>query len=370
MASTQNLFQSSASASASAPASDEETCIFAFQLASLLVLPKILKTAIELDIFEIIAKAGPDARLSPAEISAQFPRRHPHTPAMLDRMLGMLASYDVLACSLESTGSDGKVVEKKYGAAPVSKFFSKNGDGMSVAPIALMSNDRAPMEKWYYLKDAIMDGEVAFDKAYGMSAYEFNGKEPRFSMVFNEAMRNHSAITMKGILESYKGFDAVNLLVDVGGGVGATLDAVVKKHPLVKGINFDLSHVVSNAPPISAVEHVAGDMFESVPTGDAILMKSTLHNWSDDRCVKLLKNCWKALPADGKVIVMEYCLPVYPEHTKEAQYVFHMDLIAMVTYPGKERTKKEFESLATEAGFSRIEATFSYAGYWVLEFYK
>lgn len=363
MASTQNLFQPSASAS------DEETCIFALQLASLVVLPKILRTAIELDIFEIIAKAGPDAHLSPAEISAQFPRQHPHTPAMLNRMLGLLASYGVLTCSLESTGFDGKV-EKKYGAAPVAKFFSKNGDGVSLAPIALMSNDKAPMEKWYYLKDAIMDGEVAFDKAYGMSAYEFNGKEPRFSMVFNEAMRNQSAITMKGILESYKAFDGVNLLVDVGGGVGATLDAVVKKHPQVKGINFDLPHVVSDAPPISGVEHVGGDMFESVPTGDAILLKSILHNWSDERCVKLLKNCWKALAAGGKVIVMEYCLPVYPEHTKEAQFVFHMDLVAMVTFPGKERTKKEFESLATEAGFSRIEATFSYSAYWVLEFYK
>ncbi|RRT75769.1 hypothetical protein BHE74_00011628 [Ensete ventricosum] len=107
-----------------------------------------------------------------------------------------------------------------------------------------------------------------------MTVFEYHGTEPRFNKLFNECMRNHSTILMKKLLETYRGFDDVKVLVDVGGGTGATIHMITSKHPHIKGINFDLPHVISNAPPYPGVEHVSGDMFERVPSGgDAIFMK-------------------------------------------------------------------------------------------------
>ncbi|KAK4849017.1 hypothetical protein QYF36_019884 [Acer negundo] len=81
------------------------------------------------------------------------------------------------------------------------------------------------------------------------------------------------------------GFENVKQLVDVGGGLGVTLKAVTAKYPHIKGINFDLPHVIQRAPNYPGVEHVGGDMFESVPKGDAIFMKWILHDWSDEHCL-------------------------------------------------------------------------------------
>ncbi|KAJ6797315.1 tricetin 3',4',5'-O-trimethyltransferase-like [Iris pallida] len=346
--------------------SEQDACLYALQLTSLSVLPMTLKAAIELDLFEIIAKAGPGARLSPAEISSQLPTQNPQAPAMLDRILMLLASYNVLVCSsVESTG------ERKYGAAPVMKFLTKDEVGVSIGALALTIQDKVLMESWYYLKDAVLDGGIPFNKAYGTMAYEHFGTDSRFNEVFNEGLRNHSFLTMKNILDTYKGFDDLKVLVDVGGGFGGIIDMILRKHPHIKGINFDLPHVISVAPAIPGVEHIGGDMFECVPSGDAIFMKSVLHNWSDEHCLKVLKNCWKALPPHGKVIIMEGLLPAYPESTTAAQGVINIDVLMLaITTGGKERSEKEFESLAKEAGFSGIKAFCSYGSSWVLEFYK
>ncbi|KAJ6819077.1 caffeic acid 3-O-methyltransferase-like [Iris pallida] len=254
--------------------SDEEAFLHAEQLASLALLPMSIKVAAELDVFEIIAKAGPGAYLSPGDISERLPIRHgPETPATLDRLLRMLAGHNVLTCRVETGELDGKV-ERKYGAAPVVKFLAKNQNGDSMAPFFSMALSKAFMDPpLYCLKDAILHGGIPFDRAHGMSLFEFTGKNPNFNKTFNEAMRSHSTLSLEGVLDAYKGFDDVKVLVDVGGGTGGPLDMILKKHPHIKGICFDLPHVVSTASKISGIEHMSGDMFERVPSGDTILLK-------------------------------------------------------------------------------------------------
>lgn len=102
----------------------------------------------------------------------------------------------------------------------------------------------------YHLKDAVLDGGIPFNKAYGMTAFEYHGKDARFNKVFNSGMFNHSTMTMKKILDMYDGFNGLTTLVDVGGGTGASLSMIVSKHPSVKGINFDLPHVIQDATSI------------------------------------------------------------------------------------------------------------------------
>lgn len=95
----------------------------------------------------------------------------------------------------------------------------------------------------------MLDGGIPFNRAYGMTAFEYHGTDPRFNAVFNEGMKNHSIILTKKLLQTYSGLDDINVLVDVGGGIGATLYMITSVHPNIKGVNFDLPHVISEAPP-------------------------------------------------------------------------------------------------------------------------
>ena len=143
--------------------------------------------------------------------------------------------------------------------------------------------------------------------AHGMFLFDYTSSDPKFSTVFNEGMRGHSSIIIKNLLRVYSGFDDMEGLVDVGGNDGATLQMITSRHPHIKGVNFDLPLVIASAPtnpgsPFISdirhshsayllqrskrirklgmrwlhadVEHVSGDMFESIPGGgDAIFMK-------------------------------------------------------------------------------------------------
>lgn len=99
------------------------------------------------------------------------------------------------------------------------------------------------------LKNAILEGGLPFNKVHGMHAYEHAGRDGRFSQVFNTAMFSHTAIVVKKILDSYKVFENLKQVVDVGGGIGVALNLITSKYPNIKGINFDLPHVIKHAPP-------------------------------------------------------------------------------------------------------------------------
>ena len=128
-------------------AKEDESFLFAAQLATASILPMVLKTAIELDLLETIAKAGPGCSVSAAQLAAQLPEvNNPEAPVMLDRICSLLASHSVLTCSLKDLDDGG--VERLYGLAPVCKFLTKNQDGVSMAPLLLMNQDKVLMESW------------------------------------------------------------------------------------------------------------------------------------------------------------------------------------------------------------------------------
>lgn len=117
-----------------------------------------------------------------------------------------------------------------------------------------MTSESNLLHERYALKDAVLEGGVPFKKAHGMHLYEYPGKDCRFNEVFNKAMHDHSTIVIKRVVECYKGFEGANnnnnvvVVVDVGGGSGATMANIVSKHHNIKGINFDLPHVIKQAP--------------------------------------------------------------------------------------------------------------------------
>ncbi|RWW46362.1 hypothetical protein BHE74_00047701 [Ensete ventricosum] len=125
---------------------DEEAFTYALQLAIGSVLPMALKAAIELELLEIIVKAGPGAMLGPADIAAKLPTANPRAAVMVDRILRLLAAYSIVSCTVEA-GDDGRP-SHKYGAARVCKYLTTNEDGVSLAAMSLLNQDKVLMESW------------------------------------------------------------------------------------------------------------------------------------------------------------------------------------------------------------------------------
>ncbi|MED6208509.1 hypothetical protein PIB30_045729 [Stylosanthes scabra] len=287
--------------------------------------------------------------------------------------------------------SDAKLLDHHLMLSPQLENQGQEDDGFLIAqmawsivvPMALKTTielgvfdiiakaDNVFSQSWNELKGAILEGGIPFNRAHGMHVFEYAKIDDRFNNVFNKAMHNSSTILMKKILDVYNGFDNINKLVDVGGGVGANIKLITSKHPRIHGINFDLPHVIDCVSPYDGVEYVGGDMFESVPDGDAIFMKRILHDWGNEECLKILRNCFKAIPNDGKVIVVETSLPIVPEATSLAKNAFKYDIVMMTQMPGGiERTKQDFMDLANGSGFSGIRFVCCVSSFWVMEFYK
>ncbi|KAL8233219.1 hypothetical protein R6Q57_002997 [Mikania cordata] len=340
----------------------------AMELANSTSLTMVLVNIIKLKVLETIAEAGPDAQLSSHDIASRLAIPNQDAPEKLDRMLRLLASHSIVTCN-EGVHKSRPI--RVYGLTPVAKHFIPNKDGASLGPLMELIQDKVFIDSWFELEDAVFNGGVPFDKVHGSHAFEYPALDARFNTVFNKAMVNHTTIVMKEILKHYRGFDTLKRVVDVGGGLGITLSMIVSKHPTIKGINFDLPHVTQHAPLYEGIEHVGGDMFEKVPEGDAIFMKWILHDWSDDYCLKLLKNCYNALPENGKVIIVEAILPFIPDTSSCVKATTHFDAIMMTQNPGgKERTEDEFLALAKNTGFSGIRKECFVCNFWVIEFYK
>ncbi|AES82832.1 putative anthranilate N-methyltransferase [Medicago truncatula] len=347
---------------------DNDALEFCTQLTGSIVVPLALRSAIDLGIFDILSKAGNGAQLSADDIAVKIGTKNPEAATMLDRLLRLLASHSILNSYVPQ---HPQTLERFYSLSNHSKYFVTDADGVSLGPTLALLLDNVFYQSWSELKGAIMEGGIAFNRVYGMHAFEYPRVDPRFNDVFNKAMVNSTTINMKRIIDCYQGFDHITKLVDVGGGLGINLKLITSKYSHIQGINFDLPHVLQHAPVYPGVEHVGGDMFESVPAGDAIFMKWILHDWSDEHCLKLLKNCYKAIPEDGKVIVVDTILPVMPETTANAKTACMSDVLMMTQNPGgKERTEHEFKELAKGSGFSAIKPICCVSGLWVMEFFK
>ncbi|TMX05534.1 hypothetical protein EJD97_016641 [Solanum chilense] len=349
---------------------EEEICMMkAMHLPCGLYLNMVIRAAIELDLFEIIAKSTTQ-KLSSHDIASQIPTKNPNASSLvLERILRFLASQSFLTCNI-TKNEDGNV-HTSYNLTPLSQSLISDKDGTSIAPFLLLNTDPVGVHACFHLKDAILEGEIPFNKAHGVHAFEYNGKDSRMNGLFNKAMQNVTCIEMKKIVECYNGFKGVKEIIDVGGGLGISLASIISKYPNIKGINFDLPHVIKDAPTYEGIEHVGGDMWDSIPQGELIILKAVLHNWDDEDCMKILKNCWRALPKDGKVVVIEQIQPEYPETNLLSKRSFSFDISMMIMFHGgKERTKQQFEDLAKQAGFTSLKVVARAYYSWLIELYK
>ncbi|KAJ8773656.1 hypothetical protein K2173_005902 [Erythroxylum novogranatense] len=346
-----------------------DACVNAMIFPNSFLLPMIIKVAIDLNLFGIINKAGPDAHLSASEIASHLPTRNTQASAMLERILRFFASHSILSHSLRDLENGG--VEHVYGLVSATRFFLGTGEEVNLTPLVELGCLPVTLDVWSHLKDAILGGGDLFTIFKKMSLFDYMDKDQTFNSTFNRAMAGIAHVTVKEVLAKYKGLEGVRTLVDVGGGTGTTLNMIISKYPSIKGINYDLPHVIESAPPYPGIKHVGGDMFTRIPKGDAVIMKSICHNWDDQSVVKFLRNIYQALPEDGKLIMINETLPEVPETSKSSQYVSRMDMIMFTLPGGKERTAKQYEALTRAAGFSRFNVACIVHGIWtVTESYK
>jgi predicted O-methyltransferase YrrM len=195
-------------------------------------------------------------------------------------------------------------------------------------------------------------------------------RHPDENAIFNEAMHAASAATVSRLAEAYD-FTSISRLVDIGGGDGTLMAAVLSRHPHLHGIVFDLPHVVTAAEPrLEAAgvadrgEVVAGDFFAAVPAAsDAYVLKSILHDWDDDASVRILERIREAVDPGSVVLIVERLL----DGPGAAVVGALSDLNMMVMTGGRERTLEQWRELADRSGFEISGTVALDAGWWVIE---
>lgn len=220
------------------------------------------------------------------------------------------------------------------------------------------------------LLHSVRTGQAAFDHLHGMGLFEYLRQHPQSAEIFDQAMTNLTRGQAAAILAAYD-FGAIKKLVDVGGGQGSMLAAVLRAYPGMRGVLYDRAEVMASAKRTLAAEGVLdrcelarGDFFVSVPEGgDGYLLKDILHDWSDERALTILANCSRAMTADAKLVALQRSLPA----GNVAAQGKLVDITMLAVTGGRERTPQEYAELFGRAGLRLIRVVAAKSEMVVLE---
>ena len=265
-----------------------------------------------------------------------------HAPTLY-RLLRALASVGVFA----------EEPEGQFRSTPLAEYLRTNAP-RSLRAWAMQIGQQYLWTSWGHLLHSVRTGEPAFPELHGTTAWEYRAAHPEEDAVFNAAMTALSAGVAEAIVQSYD-FSGMDVLMDVGGGEGVLLAAILAENPALRGVLFEQPHVLTGANDLleragvaDRCEVVSGSFFESVPGGaDAHLLKSIVHDWDDAATVKILRACRAAVANTGRLLVVE---PIIQPGNKPDPAKFS-DLNMLVMLGGQERTADDFERLYAEAGF-------------------
>jgi hypothetical protein len=222
------------------------------------------------------------------------------------------------------------------------------GSPGTLAPQAKIQADAAIWAAWGNLAHTVRTGETSFKALHGTDLWTHRSRHPDHSHDFDDLMTTLSSLVVDGVAASYD-FSSRSHVVDVGGGQGSLVAAVLRQNPHLTGDVFDQAHVVAPEAPADLAgrwRSSAGSFFEGVPAADCYLLKWILHDWSDDECVEILSRCRESLADGGVVLVVELALG-RPGHERQTAF---MDLNMMVGLGGRERTETEYATLLDRAG--------------------
>jgi SAM-dependent methyltransferase len=270
-----------------------------------------------------------------------------HAPS-LERVMRLLACAGVFA----------EDDSRSFALTPASMPLQTNGAG-SLRDLIVYQLGEETFQAWGELMHSVRTGATAFDRAFGMGVWEYRADHPEYATLFDAAMSNFAGVHIDAVLAAYP-FSAFRRVVDLGGGVGRFLVALLSTHPDVKGVLFDLPHVVERARAHIAsaglahrCEVLSGDILLGMPEGaDAYVLSRVIHDWDDARALAILQNCRYAMQRNAKLLLIERILPARVEPSPAVRSLLASDLMMMVMNGGRERTAAQYRALFDAAGFT------------------
>ncbi|KAL2466594.1 Flavone 3'-O-methyltransferase 1 [Abeliophyllum distichum] len=206
-----------------------------------------------------------------------------------------------------------------------------------------------------------------------MTYFDYASRDSKENESFNELMVKDTQFLSSILIgDCKKIFNRMKSLVDVGGGVGIMAKAIADAFPDLQCTVLDLPHVVAGLHGNKNLTYVQGNMFESIPKADAVMLKSILHDWSDEDCVTILKKCKEAIPSKdngGKVIIIDMIVGNKKDDHRGIETQLFFDISMMVVVNGKERTEKEWEKLFFDAGYRGYKIVYELGLRSIIELY-
>lgn len=211
---------------------------------------------------------------------------------------------------------------------------------------------------WGQLLQTVRTGESARKRMTGSDGFGLLELDSSKAFTFNMAMAQRTRLVAEEVARQYD-FSGVGTIVDIGGGYAVLLTTILHAHPGVRGVLFDRPHAVAGARAlvekagmVDRCELVIGDFFGLIPSGaDIYLLKNIIHDWDDERALRILRNCHFAMPGDGRVMLIEHVLPDRLEPSASHRAIVNTDLAMMLGPGGMERNEDGFRELLKCSGF-------------------
>jgi ubiquinone/menaquinone biosynthesis C-methylase UbiE len=260
----------------------------------------------------------------------------------LFRLLRALASLGVFA---EEPG-------QRFKLTPAAELLRSDVPG-SQRPMAIMMGEDH-YQAWGELLYSVRTGKIAFEKIFGLPVFDHLSEHPEQAAIFDKAMVGVHGRETAAMVDAYD-FSEFATVADIGGGNGSTLCGILGRHPSIRGTLFDLPGVIERATKSiqaagfsNRVELVAGSFFEAVPKGvDAYVLRHIIHDWEEDKAIKILQNVRRAITPQGRLLIVESVIPP----GNEPFFGKLLDLTMLVIPGGQERTADEYRDLLGKAGF-------------------
>ncbi|CAL4997572.1 unnamed protein product [Urochloa decumbens] len=308
-----------------------------------------LKAALDLRIPDAIDQHGGSATLLQIVTKVTL---HPSKIPCLRRLMRLLTITDVFSIQ-HPTDAGSELV---YGLTPASRLLV--GSTLNLSPLlnlmlgTIYVSSFFDLGRWFQHE---MPDPTLFKMAHGQEIWDLTDHDASFSKLFDNAMAADSSFIMDIMVSKCSDiFQGISSLVDVAGGIGGATQAIIKAFPHVECCVLDLSHVVASAPIGTKVKYIAGDMFESIPSANAVFLKWVLHDWDDADCIKILRNCKKAIPSKeqgGKVIILDIVVGAGSSEQKNVETQVLFDLMIMFIN-GIQRDEQQWKKIIFEAEFS------------------
>ncbi|KDO43219.1 hypothetical protein CISIN_1g043623mg [Citrus sinensis] len=315
-----------------------------------------LKCAVELGIPDIIHKRGRPVTLPELVSALEF---QPNKRNCLRRIMRLLDHSGFFSTTKVHNSREEE--NEAYALTSASKLLLKDKP-YCLSPFVLLVTDAAFITPGHYLSRWLRGNELPdpFVTGHGINIWGYAEQNHEFNNLFNQGLASDSQMAKLIIKDCKHIFDGLSSLVEVGGGTGSFARIISEAFPSIKCSVLELPHVIADLPETDNLKFIAGDMNQSIPSADAFLFKLIFHDYDDEVCLKLLKNCREAVASsDGreKVIIVDIVVNEKKDKPEITEAKLLYDALMMTCVPGIERSEKEWERLFFDAGFTSYKIT-------------